>query len=257
MGANLLLSLAKIALAVAIGLPLIVYFAQDSLIFFRQPLPEARRADVARRFPAVQEIFIEAHDGTRLQAWHARAGAPLVIYFGGNAEETSWMLEELRNAPGVSWLIVSYRGYGASGGSPGERALAADALEWFDHATTLPGVDPKRIYLFGRSLGTGVAVALAAEHSLAAVAKRHYWYLPVDLLLRHRFDSIARAPALRQPLLCFIAERDQVIPPVHGERLFAAWGGAKQKIILGGAGHNSTDDDPAFWPAIRKFLGIS
>jgi hypothetical protein len=268
-GEGLLLSLGKIALAIAIGLPLIVYLAQDSLIFYRQPLPEARRADVARRFPAVQEVFIEAKDGTRLQAWHARAGAPLVIYFGGNAEETSWMLEELRNAPGASWLIVSYRGYGASGGSPGEAALVSDALRWFDHALTLPGVDPKRIYVFGRSLGSGVAVALAAERpvaglilvapydSLAAVAKRYYWYLPVDLLLRHRFDSIAKAPALHQPLLCLIAERDEVIPPEHGERLYAAWGGAKQKIILSGAGHNSTDDDPAFWPAIRKFLGIS
>ena len=268
-GANLLISLGKIALAIAIGLPLIVYLAQDSLIFYRQPLSDARRADVAKRFAAVQEIFIQARDGTKLQAWHAKAGGPLVIYFGGNAEESSWMLDELRNAPGVSWLIVSYRGYGASGGSPGETALVSDALQWFDHAMTLPGVDPKRIYAFGRSLGTGVAVALAAERpvaglilvapydSLAAVAKRYYWYLPVDLLLRHRFDSIALAPKLQIPLLCIIAERDQVIPPEHGERLYAAWGGAKQKIILGGAGHNSTDDDPAFWPAIRKFLGLS
>jgi hypothetical protein len=131
---------------------------------------------------------------------------------------------------------------------------------------TLPGAEPKRIFAFGRSLGSGVAVALAAQRpvarlilatpydSLAAVAKRPYWYLPVDLLLKHRFDSTALAPALKQPLLCLIAERDEVIPPVHGERLFDAWGGEKRKVILQESGHNSTDAHPMFWTSIREFL---
>ena len=78
----------KIALAVAIGLPLVVYFAQDSLIFYRQPVSESRRAEVAQRYPAVREVFLKSDDGVRLQAWHATApgSAPLVLYFGGNAE---------------------------------------------------------------------------------------------------------------------------------------------------------------------------
>jgi len=254
---------------VAVGLPLVVYLAQDSLIFYRQPLPQARRAEVARRFPAVEEVFLKATDGTTLHAWHAKApaGAPLVIYFGGNAEEASWMLEETGNAPGAAWLIADYRGYGLSGGSPGEAALVSDALQWFDHAARFPGVDARRVFAFGRSLGSGVAVALAAERplagvilvtpfdSLAAVAKRYYWYLPVDWLLKHRFDSIARAPQLKQPLLCLIAARDEVIPAVHGERLFDAWGGAKRKIVLEEASHNTSDAHPLFWPAIREFLG--
>lgn len=253
----------------AVGLPLVAYLAQESLIFYRQPVSAERRADIGRRFPAVRESFIQAKDGTKLQAWHAGAGGPLVIYFGGNAEEASWMLEELGNAPGASWLITSYRGYGLSEGAPGEAALVLDALAWFDYAMALQGSDAKRTFVFGRSLGSGVAVALAAARpvagvilatpydSLAAVAKRYYWYLPVDLLLKHRFDSIARAPTLQQPLLCLIAERDEVIPPEHAERLYAAWGGAKEKVVLAGAGHNGTDDDPAFWAAIRKFLGLS
>ena len=263
---GLIAAVLKISAAVAIGLPLVVYLAQDALIFHRQPLPEARRADIAKRFPAVQEVFLEAKDGTKLQAWHAKGGAPMVVYFGGNAEETSWMLQELVNAPGLSWLIVSYRGYGLSEGSPGEAALVSDALQWFDYAMTLPDADPKRTVVFGRSLGSGVAVALAAQRpvarlilatpydSLAAVAKRYYWYLPVDLLLKHRFDSIALAPALKQPLLCLIAERDEVIPAVHGERLYDAWGGPKKKIVLREAGHNTTDAHPMFWTSIREFL---
>ena len=271
-GESLLVSIGKLGLAVAVGLPLIVYLAQDALIFYRQPLPEARRAEIARRFPLVKEVFLEATDGTKLHAWHLRAAgagtqaSALVLYFGGNAEEASWMLDEAGNAPGVSWLIVNYRGYGLSGGAPCEAALVSDALQWFDFAMTLPGADPKRTFAFGRSLGSGVAVALAARRpvagvilatpydSLAAVAKRYYWYLPVDLLLKHRFDSIALAPTLKQALLCLIAERDEVIPPVHGERLFEAWGGSKRKIVLQEAGHNSTDVHPMFWPAIREFL---
>jgi uncharacterized protein len=190
----------------------------------------------------------------------------MVLYFGGNAEEPSWMLEELGNVPGASWLIVDYRGYGLSEGSPGEAALVSDALQWFDLAMKLPGADAKRTYVFGRSLGSGVAVALAARRpvagvilatpfdSLAAVAKRYYWYLPTDLLLKHRFDSIELAPALKQPLLCLIAGRDEVIPPVHGERLFGAWGGEKRKVVLAEAGHNTADAHPLFWTSIREFL---
>jgi pimeloyl-ACP methyl ester carboxylesterase len=210
--------------------------------------------------------LLEAKDGTKLHAWHVRAGVPLVIYFGGNAEEVSWMIEETANVPGASWLLVDYRGYGLSEGSPGEAALVSDALQWFDHAVKLPGVDPRRVFVFGRSLGSGVAVALAAERplaglvlatpydSLVAVARRYYWYLPVGWILRHRFDSIALAPARKQPLLCLIAERDEVIPPVHAERLFDAWGGAKRKYVLAEAGHNSIDAHPGFWPPIREFL---
>jgi len=260
------LKVAAVAAALFAALPLVAYFAQGSLIFHPRPLPAERSADVARRFASVQEVFIQAKDGAKLHAWYLRPGSPLVIYFGGNAEEVSWMIEETANAPGASWLLVDYRGYGLSEGSPGERALVSDAIEWYDYAMKLPGADPKRTFAFGRSLGSGVAVALAAERplagvilatpydSLVAVAKRYYWYLPVDLLLKHRFDSIALAPMRKEPLLCLIAERDEVIPPMHAERLFDAWGGAKRKVVLAEAGHNSIHAHPGYWPPIREFL---
>jgi pimeloyl-ACP methyl ester carboxylesterase len=272
---GLLLSLAKIAAAVAVGLPLIVYLAQDSLIFYRQPLPDARRAEIARRFPAATEVTIHAVDGAKLNGWLVRPGgserAPLVLYYGGNAEEVSHMLEAIGDpvrgdTPGIAWLVINYRGYGASEGTPSQVSLVADALAGHDYASTLPGIDAKRLFVFGRSLGSGVAVQLAAHRpvrgvilvspydSLAAVAKRYYWYLPVDWMLKHRFDSIAVAPQMSQPLLCFIAERDDVIPPEHAERLFAAWAGPKRKVLLGGAGHNTTDGAQGFWPAVREFL---
>ena len=274
-GEGLLFSLAKIAAAVAVGLPLVVYFTQESLIFYRQPLSDARRAEVARRFPAASAVTISSATGAKLHGWlvkpQGNERAPLVLYYGGNAEEVSHMLEAIGDpargdTPGVAWLLVNYRGYGASEGSPSERALVADALAQYDYASGLPGIDPARMFAFGRSLGSGVAVQLAAHRpvrgvilvspydSIAAVAKRYYWYLPVDWMLKHRFDSIALAPQMKQPLLCFIAERDDVIPPDHAEKLFAAWAGPKRRVLLGGAGHNTTDGAAGFWPAVREFL---
>ena len=251
---------------VAVGLPLVVYLMQDRLIFHPQRLPPPQREALAKRFAGLESVFLKSGDGTTIHAWHLKPapGAPLVIYFGGNAEEVSWMLEEVpRQAPGLGGLLGDYRGDGASDGSPSEAALVADALLWYDRVST----KSKDIYVLGRSLGSGVAVQLAAARpvtgvilvaafdSLAAVAKRYYWYLPVDLMLKHRFDSIALAPTMKPPLLCLIAERDEIIPPAHADRLFDAWGGAKRKVVLQEAGHNSSDAHPLFWPVIREFLG--
>ncbi|MGH6914992.1 MAG: alpha/beta hydrolase [Geminicoccales bacterium] len=264
MESGLLGSLAQIAAVVAIGVPLLMYLVQDKLVFMPQPLSEARREQVKKVFPSVAELFIDAEDGTRLHAWHVK-GEPLILYFGGNAEEVSWMLEEgTRRLPGAGWLLVDYRGYGASGGAPSEKALVADALKWYD--TAINQIGTNRVFLFGRSLGTGVAVQVAAARpvagviaiapydSLAAVGQHHYPFLPVGLLLRHRFDSVALAPQMKVPLLCLVAERDAVIPAVHSRRLYDAWGGEKRWVELRGAGHNSTDGAPQFWDHIRDFV---
>jgi pimeloyl-ACP methyl ester carboxylesterase len=259
-----MLSLLAALLAIAVlGVPLLAYLAQDRLLFHPQPLSEASRSEIAGRYPFAQQAVLESQ-GQKQHAWHIK-GDPLVIYFGGNAEEVSWMIEETKaRTPGVGWLLVSYRGYGGSEGKPSAAAIAADALRWHDYA--VEAFKPRQVFVFGRSLGSGAAVQLAAARplagvvlvtpfdSLAAVAKRHYWYLPVDLLLRHRFDSIGLAPKITTPLLCLAAERDEVIPPEHARRLFDAWAGPKQWVVLPGAGHNSTDAVPAFWHSIGEFL---
>jgi pimeloyl-ACP methyl ester carboxylesterase len=251
---SLLVALAQVAAVVAIGVPLLAYLVQDSLVFMPQP----RRASENDQ----RSVFIEAADGTRLHAWHVK-GDPLILYFGGNAEEVSWMLAEATGrVPGAGWLLVDYRGYGASEGSPSEKALVADALRWYDHVSQ----DSRRIFVFGRSLGSGVAVQVAAARpvagviaiapydSLAAVGRHHYPFLPVGMLLRHRFDSLSLAPQMKAPLLCLVAERDEVVPRVHSRTLYEAWGGEKRWVELRGAEHNSTDAAPEFWESIRAFI---
>ena len=167
-------------------------------------------------------------------------------------------------APGTGWLLIDYRGYGASGGAPSQSALVADALRWHDYARQT--LRAREIFVFGRSLGSGVAVQVAAARpvsgvilvspfdSLTEVARHYYPYLPVAWMLKHPFDSAGRARTLRAPLLCLVAERDEVIPLVHSQRLFEAWSGPKRWVELSNAGHNNTDDAPAFWRAIREFL---
>lgn len=257
-------ALIKIVATVAVAVPLTAYLMQDKLIFQPRPLAEAEHAAIAARHPEAADIFLQAADGTRLHAWHVklRPESPLVIYFGGNAEEVSWLLDELPGREsGASWLLVDYRGYGSSGGAPSEQSLESDAAAWYDRfAPTSP-----RIVAFGRSLGSGVAVHLAAERKLDAlvlvtpfdsmvqVGKRHYPLLPVGLLLKHRFDSVSLAPKLTTPLLCIVATHDEVIPAAHAQRLYDAWAGPKKLAPLT-AGHNSIDAHPDYWPTIRSFL---
>lgn len=215
----------------------------------------------------MQELFVDAPDGTRLHAWYLKSGSDLVLYLGGNAEEVSWMIDAAAaQAPGVSWLLTDYRGYGASQGSPSEKNLVSDARVW--HRYAVHELHASKVFALGRSLGSGVAASLAAQRplagvilvtpfdSLTAVAQRYYPYLPVKWLLRHRFDSLSLAPRIDVPMLCLIAGRDEVIPPAHAERLYQAWAGPKRRVVLAGAYHNEVDAAPEFWPSIRRFVDV-
>jgi len=262
-----LTSLAALLAFVALGVPLLMYLLQDRLLFFPQPLGAAARAAIGRQFPFAREVFVRGDSGERLQAWYVPGGPrkPLVIYFGGNAEEVSGMLEDAHTrVPGLGWLLVSYRGYGGSEGKPSEAAITADALRW--HAYAVEDLGATEVIAFGRSLGSGAAVFLASQRplkavvlvtpfdSLVEVAAHHYPLLPVRALLRHPFDSVSRAPGISAPLLCVAATRDDVIPPVHAHRLYEAWGGPKRWLLLEEAGHNTTDSHPLFWQNVTDFL---
>ena len=263
------ISTITIVLGVAIGLSALLYFAQDQLIFFRQPAPNTppRAASLS-----ISEVRIATTDGLSLRGWMARSAAavqerlPLAIYFGGNAEEVSYVAGLATHFPGWSLLAVNYRGYGGNAGEPSQRALYADALSVYDWAANRADVTPTRIVAIGRSLGSGVAVYLAAERrlsslvlvtpfdSLRAVAQRHYPYLPVSLLLKHPFDSIAHVPRISTPMLVIAAQRDSIVPPEHARALYSQWRGPKTWRELAGADHNDLDTHPEYWNTIAAHL---
>src|SRR5437867_613837 len=142
--------------AIVLGVPAAAWLAQDRLIFFPQPV-----ASVAHLPADAQMLDVAAADGARLRGWirvPTTTPAPLVLYFGGNAEEVSWTFADRRWPREWAIAAVNYRGYGASEGVPGEVTLIADALAIYDTAAARPDVDPRRIVAVGRSLGAGVAV---------------------------------------------------------------------------------------------------
>jgi fermentation-respiration switch protein FrsA (DUF1100 family) len=263
-------TLKLIALAAAAGyaaIVLLMWVAQERLLFY----PPPRFAHPAA--PAgwtLEEVDFESADRTRLAGVlvrpHAQRG-PLVIYFGGNAEESTAYAAQARDTYGDrAALFVNYRGYGGSGGAPGEKAMVADAIALYDWAARRPDVDAERIAVHGRSLGTGVAVQVAAARaprcviltspfeSARDVARAMYPWLPVGLLLRHPFDSLALAPNLRMPALILIGEADNLIAPSHSERLAAGWGGPVEQARFPGFGHNDLNVSPRYAQAIQDFL---
>jgi pimeloyl-ACP methyl ester carboxylesterase len=248
--------------------------AQEWLIFHPVSLSPARQAMLRQRYPAAHEVSLTTADGPRLHGWLIKHGGsgrrPLLLYFGGNADEVSAIIPYAPSLTGWTVATFNYRGYGLSQGHPGERALCVDALAIFDALHARPDIDASRIVVMGRSLGSGVAVYLASQRpvrgvilispydSLVNVAKARYPYLPIDELLRHRFNSLARASSIHVPALFFLAGTDRVIPRAHSKRLARAWGGTTKVASIDGSDHNSLMSMPYLWWRAADFAnGVS
>ena len=259
---------AVVFVLIAYGAVLVLmWLAQERLQFYPRP---AAGPPTPPPGWSMEEVRIKARDATPLAGYLVRppgARGPLVIYYGGNAEEvTEYAPAAAATYAERALLLVNYRGYGASGGRPGEREMVADAIELFDWAARRSDVDASRIALHGRSLGTGVAVQVAAARpvrcvvltspfaSARAVAAEIYFWAPVGLLMRHPFDSAAYAPGLKVPALFLIGEADTLVPARHSHRLADAWGGPVERAAFPGMGHNDVSMHPGYAEAIRAFL---
>jgi uncharacterized protein len=254
-----------------LGLMFFFGVLQDKMIFYPQPVDPLIREQLT---PIAFELAVtdnEAKEECKLRGWlqldNVSKQRPLIIYYGGNGEEVSWNVWQFEQLKTRSFLLMNYRGYGDSEGKPGEQAFYHDALALYDHMVATESVAPEQIVLMGRSLGSGVATWVASQRrvaklilvtpfdSLTEVASRHFPWLPVSWLLKHRFESIVRAPKIKQPALAVIAGKDQIVPPEHGQRLMAAWGGPQQIQVIPAAGHNDIGNYPEYWQVINEFLG--
>ncbi len=194
------------------------------------------------------------------------AGSKILFYFGGNAEEVSYLIEKAPEFKDWSLILFNYRGYGQSEGKVSERSLYSDAIESYDHFIDRPDVREPKIAIMGRSIGTGVATYLARNRkadavilvspytSLKALAKVHYPFLPAGLLLKYKFNSIKRAPEIKAPLLMIVAAGDQTTPPKQSYQLAEKWGGKVTAKEFTGPDHNSLSNESGYWAAIASFL---
>lgn len=257
LGAGLIGGMAYLAL---LGL---VYTQQRRLLF---PASAQRTSSADAGLPGFQDVQIRTEDGETLVGWWKppEPGRSLLLYFHGNGGALWNRKSRVRTLAenGRGLLIVSYRGYSGSTGAPTEEGLrrdAAAAYRW------LSSWEPRRIVLYGESLGTGVAVRLAGEApvgglildapytSTVDIAKGLFWYIPVSLLMRDQFRSIDRIGDVTVPLLVMHGELDGVIPIAQSELLFAAANEPKRYLRLPGVDHVSVLEAGGF-AAVGRFL---
>jgi hypothetical protein len=235
-----------------------VFVTQRAQIYFPTPASEA---------PGAQALWIESQ-GERIKVWSVtRPGGRALLYFGGNAEDVAANVELFTEAfPDRSLYLVNYRGYGGSSGRPTETALVADALAVFDYAQARHS----QVAVMGRSLGSGVAMQLAAMRpvervvlvtaydSLVNVAREYFGWLPVGLLLRDRYESARHARAVSAPVLVVIAGEDEIIPRERSEALAAAFPPGQARVVLvPDLGHNTLDLSPRYLQSVAAFLSGS
>jgi uncharacterized protein len=259
--------LISVAIGYAGGLAA-VFLLQRAMLF---PIPSTGRiAPSAAGFPEVEEHVLATADGEKLIVWHApaKSGRPVVLYFHGNGDTLAGFFPRFRDliADGIGVVAPAYRGYSGSTGSPSEQGLLQDAEAAYAFTAARYAAD--RIVLWGFSLGSGVAVALAAERpvcklileaaysSIADVAASAFPIFPVRLLLKDNFRSDLRISRIKVPLLMMHGARDPTIPIMFGERLFALGNEPKQFVRFPDGSHNDLDYFGASAVA-HRFIGAS
>jgi pimeloyl-ACP methyl ester carboxylesterase len=246
---------ALVAFALYAVLCCVLYVMQDRLLYF--PTPEARPEGATA-------LLIHSGDLV-LRVWHLHGALPhALIYFGGNAEDVAAKIPEFATTfPNRAIYLVHYRGYGGNAGAPSEKLLVADAQAIFDDLERRH----ERIAVMGRSLGSGVATAVAATRpvekvilvtpydSIINVAADHYGWAPVRWLVKDSYDSVRRVKDIHAPVLVVIAARDDVVLRPRSEALVAAIPASLRHVkIFRDATHNDINLQPGYRELLREFL---
>jgi fermentation-respiration switch protein FrsA (DUF1100 family) len=259
-----LIALCAILLFVYVGLAAMLYFTQRSMMYF----PETLHTSPAEAgLPEAEEVSLTAADGVHIIGWHVAPGdgKPVILYLHGNGGALRYRVERFRRLikEGVGLVAIEYRGYGGSEGSPSEAGLFADAEAAYAFAAGR--YRPDQLVLWGESLGTGLAVYLAAEKpvgrvileapftSTAAVAARRYWFMPVRLLMKDQFRSDERIASVTAPVLILHGLNDRVVPYAMGEQMFDLTKGNKHIVRFLDGGHEDLDQYGALH-AVGRFL---
>ena len=252
--------LLRIALGLVVGyggLLLLACLAQERIAFPapRAPLPDPQRVG----FPSGERVDLKMNDGTPLVGWFlrgtdsARGRTPGVLWFYGNGETIAAIWPVLRDfrPPGAALLVLDYPGYGGSGGTATEAGLYEAGELAYAALAARPEVDPRRIVVYGRSLGSAVATYTAARHPVAGLvlespftsaremSRQHYGIFPRSML-RLGLDNLTRIRDIHAPLLLFHGSADLLVPPAMGQTVAAAAPGPVEVVLIEGAGHNET-----------------
>ncbi len=248
----------------------LVYWAQDELIF---PRSMAGRPTQDSLIPKeVERLWITASDGSRVEAWYFPAWddarghgpAPLAMFFHGNGEliDHSVPIADEYRERGIGVLLVEFRGYGRSGGSPSQKAIVEDACAFYDLVVKRPEVDASRVISHGHSLGSGVAAQLAAARPCAAlildspftsVASFAAGMGAPEFVVRSPFRTDRVVGSLACPILILHSRHDEIVPFSHGERLHAMV--PSSVLVELDGGHNALCMQRGYWEAVDGLRG--
>jgi uncharacterized protein len=261
---RLLLRLGAVALLLYLAVVAVLFGVQRRLLY---PASDRRTTALEAGLSGFEDLVLTTPDGERIVAWWKppQPGKAVILYFHGNGG--SLWNRRFRAATlsesGRGLLLISYRGYSGSTGTPTETGLRMDARTAYDWVSK--SYEPSRIVLFGESLGTGVAVRLATERpvaglildapytSTADVASLTYWFVPVGWLMMDQFHSLDIIGQVSAPILILHGELDGIIPFALGERLYEAAPAPKRFVRLKGVGHTTNLERGGLEP-VRSFL---
>ena len=249
-----------------------VFSLQTSLIFPTKLIAPASE----RPARGAESIWIEVEKPgkpIKVEAWLlpplSRGGgekSPAVMYCHGNAELIDHCVERVREwrERGYAVMLIEYRGYGRSGGTPGQAVITEDAIRFYDVLANRPEIDSTKILIHGRSLGGGVACQVAAvrpcaglilESTFTSVAS-FAWSMGVPpFLVKHPFRNDEVVRAFRRPLLIMHGDRDEIIPVSHGRKL-KEMAGTVMYAEIGGDHNNFPDSWEEYWGAVDAFLRV-
>lgn len=236
------------AAALALTLLLLALALQRQLLF---PAPK-RNAVLDSDTHRISQTRVTVH-GTALQVWTAEplACGPVtqgVLYLNGRREHPTSIFNCLSHMPATRVVCFRYRRLGLHWQKPCEQGLVADALamlEWMDSQHAL---GPDQITVAGRSLGSGIAVAVCAARPMRRLAlispfdqALHAIQVPLPFvrgwMLKDRFRSDLRMPQVRCPVLLVLGEQDRTVPPTLSRQLMKHFHGEHQELVLPDMGH--------------------
>jgi fermentation-respiration switch protein FrsA (DUF1100 family) len=218
-----------------------------------------------------EEVRVPGPSGARHLMWIIRStpDKPWLIFLHGNDSNLSSRLnvlhyDRLRDL-GLNVLAAEYRGFAGVEGTPTEAGVTEDARAAYDEVRRF-GVPPQRVIIYGWSLGTAVAVNLAATvdesavilegapASIVAIGEQRYPFFPVRRIIRNPFESILKIGQVHAPVLFLHSPEDAIIPIAEGRRLYEAARPPKQFVEVAGGHVYASERDPAFFPAVKAFL---
>ncbi len=265
---NWLLFLGQIA-GFYLLLVLASYFIQDYMLYPAGKLsPEQARSRYAREGLRPFPGEVPGHKGYLAEPDSLEAKGTVIVFHGnaGTSLDRTYYSDAL-NRLGYRVILAEYPGYGCRKGEYGEKSFVPDAVETMSAARKQFGAP---VFLFGESLGAGVAAAVAAEEpelvdgiamitpwdSLPSLAQSKFWFLPARFIVKSGFDSISNLAEYGGPKAVLMATEDRIIPPKHSLKLYESLPEPKDLWKFEGGGHNSWPwyPDEAWWGEVMEFL---